>query len=105
MTKKVTFIYCPGHPRASTADGLLGDVRIPAGMVKADDHGECSQHGSVSKPRAGTKAYEDSRGLWLPDGEFRPNTQIEHPTGQLDAIVRPDTIRVTYNDLKEHNLI
>ena len=88
MAQKLTFIHCPGHPRA----GRLPFV--PKNMVLASDHGECTRHGSVSKPRAGTKAYEDSRGLWMPDGSFRRNTQIEHPSGQLDAIVRPETIRV-----------
>ena len=97
--KKLTFIQCPGHPRA----GRLQFV--PKDMVLASDHGEFSRQGTVSKPRAGTKAYEDSRGLWMPDGEFRRNTQIEHVTGQLDAIVRPETIRVTYDDLRERGLI
>jgi len=85
--RKLTFIHCPTHPRASRG-GF-----IPKGMVKADDHGECSVHGNVSKPRYGTQAYKDSRGLWMPDGEFRTNTQVEHTTGRLDAIVRPETIR------------
>ncbi len=81
--KRITFIHCPGHPRAPTEGPL-------AGMVRADDHGECSVHGTVSKPRAGTQALKDSRGLWTPG----PNVQVEHESGQLDAIVRPETIRV-----------
>jgi len=100
MTKKLTFIMCPSHPRASRGGGF-----IPKGMVKASDHGECATHGNVSKPRAGTQAYKDSRGLWMPDGKTRRNTQVEHVTGQVDAIVRPETIRVTYDELKERDLV
>ena len=97
--KKLTFILCPTHPRASR-----GGI-IPKGMVAASDHGSCDVHGNVSKPRHGTKAYEDSRGLWMPDGKTRRNTQVEHVTGQVDAIVRPETLHVTHDELKERDLI
>ncbi len=96
MGKKQTFIYCPGHPRATSGDGI-----IPAGMVRASDHGECTKHGNVSIPRAGTQALKDSRGLWIPGGT---NLQVEHESGRVDAIIRPDTIRVTSSDLLERGI-
>jgi len=66
---------------------------VPKDMVLAAEHGECSKHGTVSTPRAGTQALKDSRGLWTPDGEPNKNLQVEHESGRLDAIVRPETIR------------
>ena len=82
MTKKLTFIMCPSHPRASR-----GGI-IPKGMVKASDHGECATHGNVSKPRAGTQAYKDSRGLWIPDGPGFRNIQVEHFVVELRNLFR-----------------
>ncbi len=84
--KRITFIFCPRHPRAAPPGHPL------AGHVKADDHGECPDHGNVSRPRYGTPAYRDARGIWMPGGappEKRRNLQVEHVTGQLDAKVRP----------------
>jgi len=69
-------------------------------MVLASDHGECARHGTVSTPRAGTQAFKDSQGLWNPRGEPNNNLQLEHVTGQLDAIVRPETIRVRERDFR-----
>ncbi|KKN73783.1 hypothetical protein LCGC14_0397310 [marine sediment metagenome] len=82
--KKLTLIYCPNHPRAARKGHPL------AGHVRAENHGECSVHGTVSVPKAGTQALKDSRGLWLPDGGR--NIQVEHESGRVDAIVRPEPI-------------
>ena len=62
---------------------------VPKDMVLASEHGECTKHGAVSTPKAGTQALKDSRGLWFPG----QNLQVEHESGRLDAIVRPETIR------------
>jgi len=76
MIREETFIKCPSNPRAHKSGPLKG-------LVLASDHGECKKHGKVSKEKAGRLA--DMLRVQQKGTHF----ELEHPSGQRDAILRP----------------